>query len=583
MKKSLLIQLFLFSILCPVKSQNDSGLLQSERIYLHTDRNIYVAGEYLFYKMYLQDDTDQKSKYAYLILRNENNSVVTQVRLEINKRVSYGSVLISDTLSSGLYQLVCYTNLMRNAEETFFRKEIAIVNRFDENPELFTDPVMKSEIDSSLNESYRYLDTSGSILIHPGKQVYSPGEKISFSFELKKSHGDEVPDVSISVSGFLPGLPAEQSISSYFGTKAEVIHVDQSDISQYGYIPEFHGSVLQGKVISSQQSENTSGLLTNIKPKVQIRNTLLLSTSDSIANLQYTTTDSLGSFCFFLNPYYEGKELFIRIKEKTNATIELDEKTNLKKPFNRTREYNIGGLKDYLVRSGKIVQIQRFYNRKVEIDTQKAFFPAYTIPRVYSKSYLSILPSDYVELPDFIEISREILPSFKVRKNHDKYVSDYSNLLYQTTTNEEPTIFLDGVPIDDVNQIIKLGSNEIRKIESVPAVRYYGEMSFRGILSVYSKNNALRNILFKTPAIIYQSQLSQCITMPEQFKPENIPEHNPDFRQLLFWEPAFTFSGNKSQSIECFASDLKGKYRINIQGIMPDGTPVSGSAEITIK
>src|SRR5450759_2672065 len=109
MKKSFLIQLFLFSILCQVKSQNDSGLLQSERIYLHTDRNIYVAGEYLFYKMYLQDDTDQKSKYAYLILRNENNSVVTQVRLEINKRVSYGSVLISDTLSSGLYQLVCYT------------------------------------------------------------------------------------------------------------------------------------------------------------------------------------------------------------------------------------------------------------------------------------------------------------------------------------------------------------------------------------------------------------------------------------------------------------------------------------------
>jgi hypothetical protein len=566
MKKSLLIQLFLFSILCPVKSQNDSGLLHSERIYLHTDRNIYVAGEYLFYKMYLQGDTDQMSKYAYLVLRNGNNSVVTNVRLEINKRVSYGYVLLSDTLSSGLYQLVCYTNLMRNAEETFFRKEIVIGNRFDKNPELFTDPVMKKKIDSSLNESYRYLDTSGSILVNPGKQVYSPGEKISFSFELKKSPGDMVPDVSISVSEILPGLPAEKSISGYFGTRADIIHVDQSDISQYGYIPEFHGSVLQGKVISGQ-----------------ISNTLLLSTSDSVANLQYTTTDSLGSFCFFLNPYYEGKELFIRLKEKTNSTIELDDKTNLKKPFNRTRDYNIGGLKDYMVRSGKIVQIQRFYNRRVELDTQKVTFPAYTIPRVYSKSYLSILPSDYVELPDFIEISREILPSFKVRKSHDKYVSDYSNLLYQTTTSEEPAIFLDGVPIDDVNQIIQLGSKDIRKIESVTAVRYYGEMSFRGILSVYSKNNALRNVIFKTPVIIYQSQLSQYITKPEQFKPENIPEHNPDFRQLLFWEPAFTFSGNKSQSIECFASDLKGKYRINIQGIMPDGAPVSGSAVITIK
>jgi hypothetical protein len=202
---------------------------------------------------------------------------------------------------------------------------------------------------------------------------------------------------------------------------------------------------------------------------------------------------------------------------------------------------------------------------------------------VYFKSYPKILPSDYIELPDFVEISREILPSFKVRKTGDNYVADFTNIRDLLKSNEEPLIFLDGVPIDDVNQIIKLGSKDIRSIESVAQIRYYGGLSFNGILAVVSNKNKIAEIQFKTPATKYKSTLSQPFTKPEKFNPENLTDHIPDLRQILLWEPELKPDTLIDGTIEFYASDLKGQYRINIQGILLNGEPVHGNAIITVK
>ena len=81
------------------------------------------------------------SKYAYLIIRDKNSSFVSDLRLEINNQTAFGSIHLSDTLPSGIYQIVCYTNCMRNeGEKAYFYKEIIIANRFDEKMDLFTCP-----------------------------------------------------------------------------------------------------------------------------------------------------------------------------------------------------------------------------------------------------------------------------------------------------------------------------------------------------------------------------------------------------------------------------------------------------------
>jgi hypothetical protein len=273
----------------------------------------------------------------------------------------------------------------------------------------------------------------------------------------------------------------------------------------------------------------------------------------------------------------------VRLKENVNSAIVPDEKFSLFQTFTPSGKFSIPGLRDYLIRISKIAQFQNFYSNQPSIITKKKFLPSKTIPRVYYKQYSTVYPSDFLELPDFIEISKEIVPALRLRKTDDKYVSTYVNLLNQSSINAEPTIFLDGVPIDDVNQIINMGSARIERIESLPVPRAYGELSFSGILAIFSKDREINNIQFKTPTIKYQTLSSESYTKPEAFKPVDNSKHIPDLRQLLLWEPEIILGKNEKRQISCYASDLQGKFRINIQGITSDGNPVSGSAVFSVK
>jgi len=110
-----------------------------ESIYLHTDREIYVAGENLFYKLYVNPDKAagiaQISSIGYIVLRSQTMKVLSLI-VKLKGGSSFGTIYIPDTLKSGMYELVAFTNYMKNYDEkNFYRKELLIINRFDKTLE----------------------------------------------------------------------------------------------------------------------------------------------------------------------------------------------------------------------------------------------------------------------------------------------------------------------------------------------------------------------------------------------------------------------------------------------------------------
>ena len=104
-----------------------------EKLYVHTDKNFYVANEICWFKIYNVDAIFNKplniSKVAYLELIDNNNKAVWQEKIALNEGSGNGSMLIPNAIATGNYTLRVYTNWMKNFNASFFfEKKISILN-----------------------------------------------------------------------------------------------------------------------------------------------------------------------------------------------------------------------------------------------------------------------------------------------------------------------------------------------------------------------------------------------------------------------------------------------------------------------
>jgi hypothetical protein len=104
-----------------------------EEVYLHTDRDDYIAGEPVWFNAYLFDRLSSRlsegSSVIYVELLNAVNMPVIQKKISIEKGSGPGILSLPDTLTTGKYLLRAYTNWMKNfLPVNCFMKEISIYN-----------------------------------------------------------------------------------------------------------------------------------------------------------------------------------------------------------------------------------------------------------------------------------------------------------------------------------------------------------------------------------------------------------------------------------------------------------------------
>lgn len=104
-----------------------------EKIYVHTDKSAYLAGEIIWFKIYCIDATYNKpltlSKVVYVDVLDNANTSVMQAKIAMDAGMGSGSLMIPPSVANGNYKLRAYTNWMKNfGAESFFEKKITIVN-----------------------------------------------------------------------------------------------------------------------------------------------------------------------------------------------------------------------------------------------------------------------------------------------------------------------------------------------------------------------------------------------------------------------------------------------------------------------
>lgn len=108
-----------------------------EKVFLHTDKNIYAAGETVWMALYLADGQTHQpgafSVFARVELLNADGEGIKELKVFAPKGHASASIDLAGDLVAGDYQLLAYTNYQRNSgEATIFRKTIRIVKGLQE-------------------------------------------------------------------------------------------------------------------------------------------------------------------------------------------------------------------------------------------------------------------------------------------------------------------------------------------------------------------------------------------------------------------------------------------------------------------
>lgn len=200
---------FLFGVLILIFNQSSVGrnksfqypfekdsLILIEKVYLHVDRENYLAGDDIWFKAYLIDALDHlltdHSNNLHVELISPSSKIISSRIIRLEGGLGNGDFKLPADIKSGRYRLRAYTNYMRNfSDQLFFSKEITIINANDNGQNEIPDKVKYVENKIIINffpEGGSLVDNVPSVVAF--KAVNNLGMGCDVSGKIYSSDGD---------------------------------------------------------------------------------------------------------------------------------------------------------------------------------------------------------------------------------------------------------------------------------------------------------------------------------------------------------------------------------------------------------
>ena len=244
---------FLFTPICFVKSQNFSEEILSEKfeayqeknfvekLYIHTDRDYYVAGEIAWLSIYAlsaENTFTGISSVAYLELVDNDQKVVVKEKISLKDGQGSGSFYIPVSLESGVFTLRAYTRWMRNDEPAyFFQKPLTIVNTFVASISTNANAKNTREFD------IQFLPEGGTLLAgHENRVAFkalnADGKGVKVNGALMNSSGDTLQlfkDNHIGMGSFNFTPDVDAVYTAKVEVEGQVVEKELPNIASKGY------------------------------------------------------------------------------------------------------------------------------------------------------------------------------------------------------------------------------------------------------------------------------------------------------------------------------------------------------------
>ena len=115
------------------KVENYSASHLEEKLFLHTDKSVYLSDEICWFKIYNVDGFFHLplalSTVAYVEVLDNHSKAIVQEKVTLQNGLGGGSLKLPTSIVSGNYTIRAYTNWMKNySTDFFFQKSITIIN-----------------------------------------------------------------------------------------------------------------------------------------------------------------------------------------------------------------------------------------------------------------------------------------------------------------------------------------------------------------------------------------------------------------------------------------------------------------------
>jgi len=535
----------------------NASQLPQELSFLHVAKTGYVAGETIWFKVYVTYAMDGKlsgiSKIAYVELIGQDGIPVLQEKTGIENGVGNGAWTIPGTLATGTYQMRCYVAEQKQWPATFFTAPIQIINP--------TKPPTYSQaggVNASPIEQRGLKNIQESNAIAGVKTEYKTRELVDISF------GGYAVGANLSVSVFrIDSLETKQGLSPVvYPQLPPSLKINSKEI-----VPvEYAGHLVSGKVLDKFSGKPLSGIA------------VYLGVKGERFYFGNAKSDIQGNVRFAIGKPYGAQQLVVQLPnhKDSNALVQL-ENPFFEKPISYT---NAPG---FLNSSNKKWIEERIleYNLQKAFETNTSatyFYPNYNDSAVFfGKPDKTYYLDDYTRFNTMEEVLREYVVEVELKKQQQNYKFSVLDIPHKKSFENNPLVLVDGVATNDINKVVAFDPLKVKKLDVVSRKFFQGDLAFDGIVSFTTYNGDLAGFVLDDQTLLVDYPLLQ---LQRQFEHPRYTDDNarknrlPDLRNLLYWNPDIQPNTVKKEGIQFYTSDLPGNFAVLIKGVDQDGNPI---------
>ena len=557
MKKIVFCLLFVFTA-----SIHGQGL--TERVYLQTDKQLYLAGELVYLKVFTV--TPEKlplifSKIVYVELLDESNSRV-QIKIELNNGVGEGWLELPLDLPTAHYRLTAYTRFMRNeGESVFFEKNIGVVNTFRPNQ------IRKTQTEVSPKEPEAPDCPTCSLQLN--KSLYSNREEGILKLE---GLPENIHTLSVSIAGKSPvAVDGTNDIRQWRISLDDRKGTSKRD---HEYLPEYEGHIVTGKLIPLQSlPEKNSDLNIPFLSYPGEKLYLFEGQKDELNNVSFYATSMAG------------------IKEVSTTAYNLTEnkyRVDLQSPFIEQHvKKQLPALRadsshfNSLLKRSVALQALYSYTKDSLVRDRPGNI------RFTMKPTQTYILDEWTRFVVMGELVIEFISELRFRRN-DRQKRELLMLTPRGSIFvwERPLVVLDGIPIMDSEVIYRYNPLLVERINIYQDEYIFQGMRFYGIVEflTYEHNYPALSTDQSTQIINYAgTQAPRRLYTPDYSTEKNRQSRLPDYRHTLLWEPALQTKGKSSLEVPFYTSDFSGEFLVTVEGLTKEGKITSGTASFEVR